>query len=372
MWFPFFASSCLLKHNTENLLAWKDVRNLTSDTGFIGLAGMMGGFTGNILIAGGGCNFPDVMPWEGGKKKYYADLFVYEHKQDGLLVAKQKIQLPQPVAYAASCSTKDGIIYAGGENTEGITDNVYRIQWQKEQQKFFFKSLPSLPKKLTNTSLVCVNNTLFLAGGEMTSAVSDKIWKLDLAHTASGWILLTKLPVAVSHMVMLVQKNSRKHTTLVLLGGRRKDSSSISQLYNSVYAYDLAENSWETLPALPYNLSAGTGIAYGEDMIVLFGGDKGTIFTQIEQLNTSIEKETDLSIKEKLVQQKKQLLLQHPGFSNDVLLYQTYSGKSTVIGKSKLRLPVTTLLTEKKRQLFIIGGEIKPGIRTAKIISLQL
>jgi len=36
-----------------------------------GMAGIIAGAHGGVLIAAGGANFPDKMPWDGGKKIYY-------------------------------------------------------------------------------------------------------------------------------------------------------------------------------------------------------------------------------------------------------------------------------------------------------------
>ncbi len=38
-----------------------------------GLAGPFAGVHGNVLLIGGGANFPDQLPWDGGKKTWYQD-----------------------------------------------------------------------------------------------------------------------------------------------------------------------------------------------------------------------------------------------------------------------------------------------------------
>ncbi|MGH2645277.1 MAG: hypothetical protein ACRDE2_15085, partial [Chitinophagaceae bacterium] len=37
----------------------------------LGFAGPIAGISNNILIVGGGANFPDGMPWNGGGKEYH-------------------------------------------------------------------------------------------------------------------------------------------------------------------------------------------------------------------------------------------------------------------------------------------------------------
>ncbi|MDA7694707.1 hypothetical protein N8817_07980, partial [Flavobacteriaceae bacterium] len=43
----------------------------------LGYAGMMGGAIQDLLIAAGGANFPNGLPWEGGKKEYYNTLYLF-------------------------------------------------------------------------------------------------------------------------------------------------------------------------------------------------------------------------------------------------------------------------------------------------------
>src|SRR5690606_35886311 len=47
----------------------------------IGYAGMLGGNYQQYIIAAGGANFPDKMPWEAGTKKWHDEIFVYANGQ---------------------------------------------------------------------------------------------------------------------------------------------------------------------------------------------------------------------------------------------------------------------------------------------------
>src|SRR5690606_18073718 len=72
-----------------------------------GLAGPVAGYHNGFLLVGGGASFPGEMPWNGGQKKYYDDLYVY--KQEGeQLVLHARAQLPFAVAYPAVCSSSLG------------------------------------------------------------------------------------------------------------------------------------------------------------------------------------------------------------------------------------------------------------------------
>ncbi len=52
------------------IVDWSDATQLPSQSGkpHPGLAGAVTGIHNNILLIAGGANFPDGLPWEGGKK----------------------------------------------------------------------------------------------------------------------------------------------------------------------------------------------------------------------------------------------------------------------------------------------------------------
>ena len=62
--FPAFAQDSLK-------LSIQDYPNLPAEPDqpkAFGFAGMLGGVHNGVMIAGGGANFPDALPWEGGQK----------------------------------------------------------------------------------------------------------------------------------------------------------------------------------------------------------------------------------------------------------------------------------------------------------------
>ncbi len=93
---------------------------------------------------------------------------------------------------------------------------------------------------------------------------------------------------------------------------------------------------------MPYELSAGTGVAFGSHSILLFGGDRGKTFHKTEELIAAINRETDQNKKEELIQEKAALQSSHPGFSHDVLLYDTNTDTWKTIGDIPYAVPATT------------------------------
>lgn len=333
----------------------------------LGLAGPITGISGNRMLVAGGANFPDGMPWEGGKKIFYNKVYSFQKRGEKLSLAKDVYYLPENIAYAASCSTPKGVLYAGGENEKGISDKVFLLKWDHDTKAVVIESLPVLPSAVSNASAVSHNNIVYVVGGETPEGVSNSLWVIDLNDMNAGWSQLPSLPEQISHGVFVAIKSSGI-LKLYLVGGRRKTSQGISELYNSVYEFNVPQQKWSELSPLPYSLSAGTGLATRNGNILLFGGDRGTTFSKVENYISLIDKATTQLEKEELILKKNQVLLSHPGFSQEILLYNVQTQSAKIVGSIPYATPVTTNAFYWGKEIVIPSGEIKAGIRTPQIL----
>src|SRR5690242_14600786 len=103
---------------------WRRAAALPGDHGgpSIGVAGAINGVSEGAFIIAGGSNFPEAMPWDGGKKVYSDKVHVL-FADGGRYVWDKAVtgRLPEKIAYSGYTSTEKGIVYAGGENESGIS-----------------------------------------------------------------------------------------------------------------------------------------------------------------------------------------------------------------------------------------------------------
>jgi len=365
----FFMHCTPAQKNQVKSIDWKIAANLPAADGAekaLGLAGPVAGIHNDVLIIAGGANFPGAMPWLGGQKKYYDAGYVYKTGKVSLTFI-DFFKLPMAIAYAAVCSSPTGIFYAGGENDDGLSDKVQMIQWDAENNRAVFSNLPDLPFAVTNASIAFYNNDVYLAGGERMDDVSDRFLKLELDNLPAGWKEMQPIPKPLSHAVMVVQANGNEQTIYVL-GGRKRIPGGTSQLYSSNFSYQLDANEWTEKKSMPYAMSAGTGTAVGDHTILLFGGDKGETFHKTEELIAAISNEKNAAIKEELINKKNIVQSTHPGFSKEILFYNTNEDVWTRIDSIPFDVPVTTVAIPFGNKVFIPTGEIKAGVRTPQIL----
>lgn len=364
--------SVIAQKNHSVSMQWKTAAPLPADSGkqlATGFAGPVTGIHHNVFFIGGGANFPDGMPWNGGKKKYYNNIYPYQISNNTLVPLKKSYTLPFTIAYAACCTTPNGILYAGGENENGITNKVWLVQWDSAAENLSCSSLPDLPLALSNAAATCIGNKVYVAGGESSADVSAAFFSLDIENTTTGWKELALLPKPVSHTVLaaVMDQNANK---IFLAGGRKKNDSGVSDLYNDLFVYDITTNTWHAKSALPYPLCAGTGLFADNENLLMFGGEKGTVFHVVELLLVAISKETDPVKKQTLIQKKNKLQSTHPGFSKELLQYNIIADKWKRVGIIPFAVPVTTTAVKNKNIVYLPSGEIKAGVRSPDILSV--
>jgi cyclically-permuted mutarotase family protein len=355
-------------------MKWKitaEIHDPTSQSKSPGLAGPIAGIHQNKLIIAGGSNFPEQKPWQGGKKKYYDDIYLFVKKRRQILQEKKTFKLPFNIAYAACCTVPEGIIFAGGENENGISDKVFLLQWDAASEKIQTKNLPDLPVAITNAAATIKDRIVYLAGGETTSGTSSHFYSLHLDELSKGWKQLPEIPHPVSHAALTAHP-AENNSSIYLFGGRNKKPDGISELYSDTYSFDVNNDRWIVKKPIPYPLSAGTFITHDSDCVLLFGGEKGETFHQVETLIAAINAEKNELAKQALIQQKNTLLENHPGFSKEILSYNISSDVWTVAGMIPYDVPVTTTALQWQKNVIIPNGEIKAGIRTAQILSATI
>lgn len=333
-----------------------------------GLAGAFAGCIHNRLLIAGGSNFPDSMPWQGGKKTYWNDIYILDIKKNGKAGWQntRAIRLKENIAYGASVQLGNAIVCIGGENENGISKKVFLLQLGPHHTPVI-TDLPELPVPLSNLSAVAVGAVVYAAGGETASGCSNLLFKMDMQKKDKSWEELPALPVELSHAVMLAGNNG--HTTgIYLMGGRKKNTNGISSFYATVFEYSIEKNEWNKKHDMPHAVAAGFGMNGRSGMLFYAGGDRGETFHKVETLLSAIAAENDPIKKQQLVLQKNQLQEKHPGFIKQVLQYDIVKDEWKPVAVTGIVMPVTVPVAFAQGKYYIAGGEIKAGVRSSLVL----
>ena len=335
----------------------------------LGYAGMMGGAHHNIVIAGGGANFPAGLPWEGGAKEWYSSIYLLENDSWRLSATT----LPSPLAYGASVSTGDGVLIIGGDNKEGVSNKVFLLSYNGANNDLDIIAYPDLPEPLAYTAAVASDGYVYVAGGMNAEKSTNSFYRLNLTEK-KVWEKLADFPGEPRAVHSLAVQETSNSRNIFLIGGRNQTKGEISKPLTRYLSYDLNKKEWKEKGDLIINgkpkvLMGAAAETMGSMHILLYGGSDEILFTQLQTLAATINKGGNDSLVSRSITKRDQILNNHPGFSKEILAFNTITEKWFVFDSVSVKLPVTTLGFKKDNAFLIVSGEVSPGIRTPKVYS---
>lgn len=366
-----------------------------------GVAGPFAGVHHDALIVAGGANFPDKLPWDGGAKFWWDDIFVLEKLSDAnpRWVSETTFKLPRPIGYGVSVDTPDGVICAGGQDAQRCYADVFMLSWDVASRTVRRTELPPLPEPLSFMAGALVDDVLYVAGGQTTmqgAVPSSVFWRLDLSqrgHPAEfKWQVLPGWPGPPRVLAVAAAQRGADGMEFYLFSGRTPEAGKLTRILSDAYAFNPRSRTWRTLPVIGdgvrsgVSVMAGTAAAVGADEIFLFGGDRGDLFQDLDAHDLAIAElqrqlaaaklESKRQEVERLMEvrlaEKKEIYRTHPGFAREVLAFNTRRNTWRIVGRAPFPSQVTTVAVKHDDSIVIPSGEIKPGIRTSDIVRVKL
>lgn len=387
-------------------LVWDELPPLPPPAGQTnqrGVAGPFVGVHGDALIVAGGANFPDKLPWDGGAKIWWNDIWVLEKLSDAKpqWVSDKTFKLPRPMGYGISVSVPGGVICAGGNDAERCYADVFMLSWDARARELRRTPMPPMPEPLSFMAGALVGDTFYVAGGQTTmkgAVPSSVFWALDLSKRNRPdefkWKVLPSWPGAARILPVAAAQYGARGEEFFLFGGRAQQRGGSTTIFGDAYAFNPKTRTWRMLPnvgdgtASGLKVMAGTATAVDDREVLIFGGDRGTLFLELEAHDLAI---ADLrkklatatasapaasraAIERKIdehLRVKRTIYDAHPGFGREVLAFDTQRETWRIVARSPVMLPVTTLAVKYRDAILIPSGEIKPGVRTPRVMRVR-
>lgn len=345
----------------------KDIPTTESAQKSIGYAGMLGGIYQQHIIAAGGANFPDKMPWEGGAKVWHDQIFVYSNGQ--WVTSNQT--LPEPLAYTANVSTEKGIYSIGGNNKNGPNKSVFIFTYDAIQKDVVVKNGPELPQPLANAAAVYFEGYIYLIGGSDVNGSTNLFYRLNL-ETGTTWEQLADFPGDPRSVHSAVVQDDSFSKKIYVIGGRNEQNGQKSKALSSFISYDLKHSVWEEegpieIQGKPRVIMGAAVERSGSMHILVYGGSDEKLFDQIENYTLKASASINDSIKSSLTAKKNAIFKNHPGFQKEVLAFNTMTDTWSVYDTLEDQIPITTLSFKANDRFYIVSGEVAPGVRTPKV-----
>ena len=308
-----------------------------------GMAGLIAGEHGGVLIAAGGANFPDKMPWDGGTKVYYDEIFVIA---PGETAWRSAGKLPERRAYAASVSVADGVLVIGGENGATVFQDTLLLRW--DGKAVVVGRGPALPAARTSQVAAVLDGSVYVAGGYAPGAVrasSGDFWRLDLAERAAGWRPLPTWPGPTRAQGTIAALDG----ALYLISGLEVvvDAAGKAQPTYLGDAYRYRREKWERLPEMPWTAIAAPSpapVSANLGRVWVLGGVDG-------RLVGKVPRETRVP--------------------DHVMYFDVATDTWKTVAERWPDPVVTAPAVQIGGAWWIVSGEIKAGVRTPSVWSWQ-
>ena len=333
----------------------------------------------NLLVAGG-CNFPDKLGFEGGKKVFYDEILHFNKTQNQWQTIGK---LPEAAAYGVSVAIPDGYLWIGGQTATNSLANCYKVQYSKEKA-LTLNSFPALPEPLDNFSGASVGSKVFVAGGNASGKASNKVFYINTA-TDKEWKQLPDFPGDARVQPVLAAIEKDNDTLLYVLGGFfGGDATKTPTMGEKVLAFSLKQQQWHevALQENPnkeiFSLTGATALAIDNRYIACFGGVNHSLF--INTITDLYHLGKDTSLTDEQRKQKNYDYMSHYmtqpiayyKFNQECYLFDTHTKQWLVLNTQPDFARAGATLVGTPSEFYLIQGELKPGVRSPKTYKLKI
>lgn len=310
----------------------------------LGRAGMMAAVLREadgteVILAAGGSNFPDQMPWQGGSRKYHREILKLA-RRDGAWAWSKVGDLPEGLVGAAFCATpgRDALVVAGGAAAGGHRAEVLRVGLDGRVTRL---GTP-MPRPRAYAGFAYANGNLVVIGGIAgpdDTAALPTLTSLDLDAPDAPWRTSEEDP-SFARLIPLVGAGRN----LLLWGGgcslSARDGKPFRD-YHENLAFQSSLDAGNRFHGLPHPLAgcAGPGVATSGHLLFV-GGDDGTQYGQPYET--------------------------HAGLARRILAVDMETLEVTDLGEWPHPVAVAPLL-RLGDDLVTVSGEVRPGVRTPRL-----
>lgn len=342
-----------------------------------GISAPFAGYMDNHIFVAGGCNFPAAPASKGGVKEYYKSVYRYDAGKNAWTHVGE---LPAGLAYGASVVYGSEWICLGGNNNESSSSSVWAVRYNGQ---LMVDTLPSLPASMDNFAATLSGHKIYVAGGNVDGRVQNKMYMLDLKERKQ-WEELTSFPGAGRVQPVLL---SGIGGSVILLGGFQAGNMEEAPVLSpDVYAYNPESGVWtietqlplSTADSAPLAMVGGFGVNISDSLFVIGGGVNRTRFIHALDAGRRIDqaiKNKNQSLADSLSAEKAAYMT-HPvewyQFNSDLYIYNMITKQWSLSGSYPAVARAGAGAVTDGHALYVIDGELKPGVRTDEVNRISL
>jgi SSS family transporter len=320
----------ILAQETNRWFVWEKPAMLPVKEG---LSNAIAGISNGALLVAGGSNY-DQRIQDGGKKIVHDKIYVAT--DPNTMNWREMGRLPWPLCNAAVLQLGNGLLVIGGTNGETASSRVFLLYWDSGTGTVKIdSSFAKLPIALPAPSAAKAGKNIYVCGGQNFFSLEPG---KEESIGSGSWKTLPQWPGAARFGATMVTQSNGEYDCLYLIGGKGPNN----EYLKDAFVYDLKKKRWKEVLSPPRAAYFTPSIALGPTHIILFSGSDGH--------------DADSAI----------ALQDNYHMVKDVLAYHTIS--NTWIKPDNIPVGVAGATAIRwNNKLMLVGGELRPGVRTAQI-----
>lgn len=184
--------------------------------------------------------------------------------------AENQYNLPEALENFSVIGDGDYIFVIGGATVNGISDKIYSSKLDEFEILGEWRIVGTLPKPLSNASIIKINTTLFIIGGDDEEIVSNQIYKSTLLDNGaiSPVVVYTEMPLALTNCKLVLTKNK-----LYIMSGIKEDGIENNDIYSSLFTSSGGLSAFNKEGKIPGTF-LGANLIYTANNVFVIGGIK--------------------------------------------------------------------------------------------------
>ncbi len=312
-----------------------------------GVSAPFAGVVEGRFITAGGANFPDKPVIEGGVKKYYNDILCLEGSQWSKVG-----EMPAPAAYGGSMCQGGRLYFVGGNDGSRTMKEVYSVTLAEGRCNVSEET--SLPVVVEQAGYAWDDDAMYVFGGITDGGTYGKVLAGKTVGGELVWEEIADMPHPLVQPVAMA-RNGR----LYVWGGFDPATKAVP-LHG--WCLDRGTGEWREIPGGPDGQTfTGASAAVADGRLAVIGGVNNDVFAWGISIASAEDRYRYMTMEPSEYR-----------FNRKLRVFDPETEEWSVPGEAEALALAGAGFASDGEHLYVLGGELKPGVRTPKAWKLKI
>lgn len=299
------------------------------------------------FVTAGGANFPDKPVIEGGVKKYYNDVLCLENG-----IWTKVGEMPAPAAYGGSMCHKGKLYFIGGNDGSRTMNEVYSVSLSDGGS--VMNAETPMPAAIEQAGYAFDDEAMYVFGGLADGGTYGKVLEGKEVDGALVWNEIADMPAP------LVQPVAMACGDRLYVWGGFDPAARMVPLKG--WCLDKETGQWREIGGGPDGQTfVGASAAVVDGKLAVIGGVDNEVFAWGISVSSPEERYRYMTMEPADYH-----------FNRNLRIFDPQTESWSMAGENEALALAGAGFASDGSCLYVLGGELKPGVRTPKVWKLKI